>query len=191
VKATIAIKRALIVEDNASLRAAIARIASQLAGEVIEAGTAREAIEWLNTSPDLIIADVCLPDGSALSIFEAARDLVPAPIKIGISGQASAEQAFELARLGVRAYLAKPFTLHELAAAIERIRTEAPSLEPIARAAVGRVPLREVTARVRNVMIDEALARTHGSRSGAARLLDVSRQAVQQSIRSTDSDEPE
>ena len=74
----------------------------------------------LAARPDLIIADVCLPDGSAVSIFEAARDLVPAPIKIGISGQASAEQAFELARLGVHGYLAKPFTLEDVARVLRR-----------------------------------------------------------------------
>ncbi len=32
-------------------------------------------------------------------------------------------------------------------------------------------------------MVDEALAREHGSRSGAARVLGVSRQAVQQAVR--------
>jgi two-component system response regulator RegA len=178
-----ALDRVLIVEDNASLRHAIAKTVRDLGADVIEAETAREAIERLRDAPDLIIADVCLPDGSALAVFEAARHLTPEPIKIGISGRASAQQAFELAQVGVRAYLAKPFLLRDLKQAIERVRTEAPPLEPIVRATVGRVSLREVTSHVRNTMIDEALARSRGSRSGAARLLDVSRQAVQQITR--------
>jgi len=180
---SVALARALIVEDNAPLRAAIATMVGQVTGEVISVGTAREAIERLRESPDLIVADVCLPDGSALRIFEAARELVPHSLTIGISGVASAEQAFELAQLGVRAYLAKPFSLRDLADAIERVRYEAPPLDQMVRASVGRVSLRKVTTHVRNVMINEALFRTQGSRSGAARLLDVSRQAVQQVTR--------
>jgi DNA-binding NtrC family response regulator len=100
-----------------------------------------------------------------------------------ISGIASAEQAFRLAQLGVRAYLAKPFSLDDLTAAVERILQEAPEFAPLVRASVGRVPMRELQGRVRHLMIDQALARAEGSRSGAARLLDVSRQAVQQVAR--------
>jgi len=177
------LERVLIVEDNRSLREAIARVVRQLGAAVIEAGTAREAIEGLRQSPDLVIADVCLPDGSILAVLDAARTLSPEPLKIGISGRASAEEAFQLAELGVRAYLAKPFSLQDLKAAIERVRTEVPLLDPLVRASVGRVSLRDVTTRVRDVMTEEALARSHGSRSAAARLLDVTRQAVQQLAR--------
>jgi DNA-binding NtrC family response regulator len=175
--------RVLIVEDNGPLRAAITRAVCQLGAVVMEAGTAREAIELLRESPDLVIADVRLPDGSILTVLEATRNLSPEPLKIGISGRASAEEAFQLAQLGVRAYLKKPFSLQDLKAAIERVRTEAPRLDPLVRASVGRVSLRDVTNRVRDVMIEEALARSNGSRTAAARLLDVTRQAVQQLAR--------
>jgi two-component system response regulator RegA len=174
---------ALVVEDNDALREALAATVRQLGAEVFEAATAGDAIARLSErTPDLVIADVCLPDGSAHALFDASRRLTPQPLEIGISGQASAEQAFLLAQLGVRAFLAKPFSLQELRNTIERVRTEAPPLEEVARASVGKLPLREATTRVRSAMVDEALAIAGGSRSGAARLLDVSRQAVQQAI---------
>jgi DNA-binding NtrC family response regulator len=173
----------LIVEDNDALRAAMAGMLRDRGAEVIEASTTAAAIASMRERiPDLVIADVCLPDGSALNVFEETQRLAPEPMKIGISGQASAEQAFELARVGVRAYLAKPFSLQQLRDEIERVRSEPPHIEPMVRAAVGLMPLREVTSRVRNAMIDEALARSQGSRSGAARLLEVSRQAIQQAL---------
>jgi two-component system, response regulator RegA len=176
----------LIVEDSNALRKAMAETVRQLGAEVLEAATSAEAIALLDEGAfDLLIADVCLPDGSAHALFEATRRLAREPLKIGISGKASAEQAFELAQLGVRAYLAKPFRLKDLRDAIERVRTELPPLEAIARASVGLLPLRAMTSRVREAMIDEALARSRGSRSGAARLLDVTRQAVQQAIAET------
>jgi DNA-binding NtrC family response regulator len=177
------IRRVLIVEDDDVLLRALAQRVHAWGAVPILRSTASEGIEGLGHAPDLVIADVCLPDGSALAVFEATLDLSPEPLKVAISGIASAEQAFRLAQLGVRAYLAKPFSLDDLTAAVERILQEAPEFAPLVRASVGRVPMRELQGRVRHLMIDQALARAEGSRSGAARLLDVSRQAVQQVAR--------
>ena len=46
--------------------------------------------------------------------------------------------------------------------------------------------MREMQRSVRRVMVKEALAQADGNRSGAARLLEVSRQAVQQIVRDQD-----
>ena len=43
--------------------------------------------------------------------------------------------------------------------------------------------MRELQSDVRRVMIEQALAKARNSRSGAARLLDMTRQAVQQIVR--------
>ena len=43
--------------------------------------------------------------------------------------------------------------------------------------------MRKLQEQLRDVMLKQALALSDGSRSGAARLLDVSRQAVQQILR--------
>ena len=175
--------RVLIVEDNVPLRTAIAALLRDSGAEVLEAGTERDAIALLNPPPDLIICDVYLPDGSALKILETALHLSPEPVKIAGSGHASAEEAFQLAKLGVLAYLAKPFSLAELSGTIERVLEAPPDIDTMLRASVGQVPMRELQQRVRKVMVGQALALTRGSRSGAARLLDVSRQAIQQLTR--------
>ena len=175
--------RVLIVEDNVPLRTAIAALLRDSGAEVLEAGTERDAIALLNPPPDLIICDVYLPDGSALKILETALHLSPEPVKIAVSGHASAEEAFQLAKLGVLAYLAKPFSLAELSGTIERVLEAPPDIDTMLRASVGQVPMRELQQRVRKVMVGQALALTRGSRSGAARLLDVSRQAIQQITR--------
>jgi DNA-binding NtrC family response regulator len=177
------LRRVLVVEDNAPLRLAIARLVRGWGARAIEAGSAREALARLAPPPDLIISDVRLPDGSAFSVFEAASRLWPKPLAVAISGEASPDEAFRLARMGVGAYLAKPLSLEELGAAVEAVRTAPPSLDPMVSACVGRLSLHEVQDRMRHVMLHQALALTDGSRSGAARLLDVSRQAVQQILR--------
>jgi DNA-binding NtrC family response regulator len=61
-------------------------------------------------------------------------------------------------------------------------------------AIVGRVSFREVLDRVRRSMAEQALAMSAGNKTGAARLLGITRQAVQQLIRDldlTDSQRPQ
>jgi DNA-binding NtrC family response regulator len=175
--------RVLIVEDHLPLRQALARAVRGWGAEVLEAGSIREASSQLALLPDLVIVDVALPDGNARPIVEQAVRMRPAPAVIAMSGQASAEEAFELARLGARRYLPKPISLEDLTRSVEEALGDRPDLAPFVAAHVGNTPMRQVLDEVRSVMVDEALAREHGSRSGAARMLGVSRQAVQQAIR--------
>jgi DNA-binding response OmpR family regulator len=184
------LKRVLIVEDNVPLRAAIARLVRSWGARAIEAGTAREALALLSPPPDLIISDIRLPDENAFCVFEAAARLWPKPLGVAISGEASAEESFRLAQIGVLGYLAKPHSLEDLANEVERVRRSAPSLDSIVSTMVGQYSLHEVQDRMRSVMLHQALALTEGSRSGAARLLDVSRQAVQQILRGAATEEP-
>jgi len=180
-------ERVLVVEDDAALRTAIVRAVQGWGdAELMEAGTAAEARRQLAAvpPPDLVIIDVRLPDASAFSVLDSASELSPAPIMVAMSGKASPDEAFRLAQRGVRAYLEKPFSIQELTDSVEAARNEAPNLEPLITASVGRVPMRELQSEVRRVMVKEALAQTEGSRSGAARLLHVTRQAVQQILRS-------
>jgi DNA-binding NtrC family response regulator len=186
------IERALVIEDDAALRAAIVRI---LAGwgdvAISEAGTAASARILLaqELPPDLVIIDVRLPDESAFGVLEIVSQLSPVPIIVAMSGKASPAEAFRLGQLGVRRYLRKPFSIQELTDAVEAARNAAPDIEPVISAWVGRVPMRELQREVRRVMVKEALALEQGSRSGAARLLHVTRQAVQQMLRSESSHE--
>ena len=101
-----------------------------------------------------------------------------------MSGLATAEESFRLNRYGVREYLQKPFGGEDLARAIQVACAEAPRVETFVAAQVGHVGMRDLQKQVRDAMVREALARSDGSRSAAARLLNVTRQAVQQIVRS-------
>jgi DNA-binding NtrC family response regulator len=175
--------RALIVEDDVTLRAAIARLLHSRGLQTVEASTVREALLLLTPAPDIIIADFRLPDATALKIFEASCALWPAPIKIALSGRATPDEAFRLARYGVRRYLQKPVALATIWDAILQVREEPPDLRPLVQDTVGHVSLRDLQRSVRIVMVRQALALAKGNHTGAARLLRVSRQAVQQLMR--------
>jgi two-component system, response regulator RegA len=177
------LKRVLIVEDDDALRRSLARVVRQWGAQVSEAGSVNEGVELLQENPDLLITDVALPDGDAFMLLERAAARRPAPVAIAVSGQTSTEDAFRLAQLGCRAFLEKPFDLDRLAERIEKALSEAPRIDALVAASVGRTPMRELQTEVRRVMVEQALAKAEGSRSGAARLLSVSRQAVQQMVR--------
>jgi DNA-binding NtrC family response regulator len=153
----------------------------------------RSAETELEGHPDVVLVDVWLPDGSGQRVIERAVRLRPAPAVIAMSGHASAEEAFELARAGARRYLAKPIALEDLMRSIDEALADRPDLSPMVAAHVGHTPLREVIDQVRDTMFEEALARKGGSRTGAAKVLGVTRQAVQQVARErarTDDSDP-
>jgi DNA-binding NtrC family response regulator len=124
--------------------------------------------------------DVRLPDGDAFTVLERARKLSPAPIRIAISGEASPEDAFRLAQLGVREYLQKPASLNEIWDAIRNAAEAPPDLAPIVQQVVGHIPLKQLVASVRGEAVRQALGTARGNTTRAARILDVTRQAVQQ-----------
>jgi DNA-binding NtrC family response regulator len=180
------VKRVLVVEDDESTREAVTRILQRCEVEVVQAATAGEGKACLEQGPppDVILIDVRLPDGPVDAVLEAACELAPAPVIVAMSGVATAEESFRLNRFGVREYLQKPFGGEELARTIRAACAEAPRVETFVAAQVGHVGMRDLQKQVRDAMVREALARSAGSRSAAARLLHVTRQAVQQIVRS-------
>jgi CheY-like chemotaxis protein len=193
-----ALTRILIVEPDDALREAIALDAEGWplcepagGGEVREGpdanaiaaiASADQATALLARDPELLLVDV--DDGGAgLDLLRMAGERRLAPARIAMSGRASAEEAFELGGLGVRGYLAKPFTLGELRELVDRAVNTAPSIDAVASAQVRHVPILTVQDQVKQVMLEQALARSGGNFVQTARLLGVTRQAVQQMVR--------
>lgn len=176
----IPLRRVLVIEDDVDLCAEIASVAREWGAETIEAHSLEEAAAQLQRCPDLVIADLWLHGASALPLLDAAVHRHPAPAVVAMSGQASPEETFRLGRLNVRAYLPKPFSADALAASVEKALGECPDVFPWHQNLVGHESLKGAQKRLRDTMLDEALARHRGSRSGAAKALHVSRQAIQQ-----------
>jgi two-component system response regulator RegA len=176
-------QRFLVVEDCPSLRTSLVTLLVQR-GEVREAASVCEAVALLRSfTPELVLLDVVLPDGSALDVLRALETIHPAPAVIAMSGSATPAATFQLAALAVAAYLPKPITPAALDRTIDRIRSGAPSLVPHVRAVVGKRSLTEVESEVRATMVREALAKAGGSRRRAAELLSISRQLLQYVLR--------
>lgn len=176
-------KDVLVVEDNVSLREMLARVLETLGWQVSTAETvAQVAAIDERSAPRFVVVDVDLPDGSAFDVLELVDRWAVPPAIVAMSGVASPDAAFRLAQAGVREYLTKPLSVDELSAALARAATT-PDLRPQLRRVVGWVGVHEVEKSVRDALLDEALERTNGNRSAAARLLRVSRQLLQHMVR--------
>jgi two-component system, chemotaxis family, chemotaxis protein CheY len=117
----------LVVDDSAVIRSVV-RKALGMSGvdlaEVHEAGSGVEALRVLGERwIDIVLADLNMPEMSGVELVRAmAQDHVLATIPVVIvSSERDPSRIEELRRLGIRAYLKKPFrpeslrdTLHEV-----------------------------------------------------------------------------
>ncbi len=112
----------LLVEDEEGLRALNARGLASRGYTVIEAGNGVEAMEIMRTrggDVDLIVSDVVMPEMDGPTMLKELRRSKPDLRIIFVSGYA--EEAFQknLPQGEQFAFLAKPFTLKQLVAAVK------------------------------------------------------------------------
>lgn len=112
-------ERALVVDDNDALRRSLVRLIADWGVQVVSAATLRAAAALIDPAPDLVVADIRLPDGNGRTLFEHALRMEPTPLLVAISGRATAGEGFELARLGVHTLLEKPFELSAFEQAVQ------------------------------------------------------------------------
>jgi len=175
----------VLADSDESARSNMKRALRDWGAAVHEASDEQQAIALLKSAPDLLITDLRLAGGgSGLRLATLASTLRPSPIVVAVSDQATPVEAFQLAQAGTAAYLPKPLDLATFVATIESVLAQPPCIEPQIAMQVGRVPYFEVLARVRRTMLEQALAQAGGNRIRAAERLKLTRQAVQQMIRS-------
>lgn len=147
---------------------------------------ASDALRWFEhgAGVDFVFVDTALPDGGARCVIDAAFGLESSPIVIAM-GRAtdSTADVFQLAMAGVHAYLPKPLDPSQIDDVLASAGSDLTRMHGLLRPLVGRFGLKEIQAHVRHVLVIEALARTGGSRSSAARVLGVTRPAVQKFLR--------
>jgi two-component system KDP operon response regulator KdpE len=108
----------LIVEDDASLNAALAATLKAAGFRPVTARTAAEGLRWFNHyAPDLVLLDLGLPDRDGLSVIAEIRDRGQTPIVV-LSARDAEAMKVEALDLGADDYVGKPFGVEELLARI-------------------------------------------------------------------------
>lgn len=123
-------RTALVVDDDPEIRRLLSTGIERLGFSVRQAADGRTAIKRLDEQrPSLLCLDLMLPESSGYDVCEhvqrtpALRGL---PI-VMVSARALPADRAQAEELGVRAYLAKPFTLAELRQAVVAALEDGPS----------------------------------------------------------------
>ena len=111
----------LVVEDEATLRAAMLTILEQWNYHVLDAANGKEALAVLEAHRgqiDLVLSDMVMPDMGGIALFQTLRQNGWALPMILISGHPLDRVNDELKELGVAACFTKPPDLNKLAETI-------------------------------------------------------------------------
>lgn len=123
----IARARVLVADDNADMRAYMARLLGSR-WQVETVGNGREALEKIAAQlPDLVITDVMMPELDGFGLLAAVRaqpETATLPVLM-LSARAGEEARVEGLQAGANDYLVKPFTSRELVARVDSLLLQA------------------------------------------------------------------
>ncbi|RYZ97044.1 MAG: sigma-54-dependent Fis family transcriptional regulator, partial [Proteobacteria bacterium] len=108
-------KSILVVDDEVSIRKALAKALERDGYLVTAVKSAAEAVAVArDTSFQMIMSDLQLPDGNGLELIRQIRQNQPEVASIVITGNGSVESAIQATKEGVFHYITKPFNIEEV-----------------------------------------------------------------------------
>ncbi len=112
---------ALIVDDDVDAAAMLSELIALQGLTVATANSLRDARKQLALqTPDLVLLDLRLPDGSGMDLFADPELLADSEVVL-MTGHASLETSILALRLGAVDYLVKPVTLKHLQGVLSRV----------------------------------------------------------------------
>lgn len=112
---------ALIVDDDEDAAATLKMLVAGEGLTVAVAGRLRDARRQIALqTPDIVLLDLQLPDGSGMELFRDAELVASAEIVL-VTGHATLETSIQALRLGAADYLIKPINLLQLQGLLSRI----------------------------------------------------------------------
>ena len=120
-------KRVLVVDDEPSIRAFVARVLSRSGFTCSEASNAAEALaSVMNVCPLLTITDIHMPGSDGTWLLAELKERYPNMPVIMLTGVSEAETAVRCLKAGAADYLVKPIEIDELVVstqlALERVQ---------------------------------------------------------------------
>ncbi len=113
--------RVLVIDDDPGLAEVIELLLSREGCHALHAGTVKEGLERVaDSSPDVVVTDLKLPDGTGLDVVERVRAGNAQLPLILITSYSSLDSAIAALRAGAVDYLIKPFENEDLIGAIKR-----------------------------------------------------------------------
>jgi DNA-binding NtrC family response regulator len=122
--------RVLIVDDEESICALLARMLEPLGYEIDTLTDADSALASVNESPaDVVVADIRMPGHDGVWLIDQLQRLHPATAVVIVTGIQDLDPRLTL-RPGVIAYLAKPFEAEQVQTAVKKAVDAVRALQP-------------------------------------------------------------
>ena len=119
------VNRALIVDDEESIRDILVGFFESFGFEAVPASDGEEALElYKKESFDVVISDMMMPNMNGMELLNELKQIDPDVIFILITGYPSLETAIEAIKKGARDYITKPFNIDEIKIKIDRALLE-------------------------------------------------------------------
>lgn len=119
----------LIVDDEEAARYGIRRALENKSTEILEASSAEQAREIIQSQrPHIMLTDINMPGEDGLSLLTSLKDNPQRPLPLMVTAFGSVKVAVEAMKAGAYDYVVKPFEIDELRLvvnrAIERVKLE-------------------------------------------------------------------
>lgn len=112
----------LVVDDEQFVRDLLVKILARKGHVVRGAADAETAIDLLGREPfDLVLTDVVMPGIDGFELLRRIKGAWPGIKVVVLTGYARRQSISDFLLYGADEYLAKPFQVHELLAAVERV----------------------------------------------------------------------
>lgn len=166
--------RLLLVDDDETFCAVLARALEKRGFQVTVAHTAAEALrEIQDVPPEYAVIDLKMPGQSGLALVSRLNALDEHTRIVVLTGYASVATAVEAVKLGATYYLSKPADADEIVAAFRRDSGDE------------SVPVNDKPPSVNRLEwehIQRVLAEHHGNISATARVLGMHRRTLQRKL---------
>ena len=114
--------RVVVVDDHHLFRAGVRAELLADCDVVGEAGEPASAVSTIaQTTPDVVLLDVHIPDGGGVAVLHAIKELPSPPAVLALSVSDAAEDVVPMIRAGALGYVTKTISTPELLAAIRQV----------------------------------------------------------------------
>src|SRR6185436_257681 len=112
----------LIVDDEQFVRDLLEKVLRRRGYEVTVAGDAEQALRVLASGDfDLLLTDVVMPGMDGFDLLRRVKGAYPTIKVVVLTGYARKQSISDFLLYGADDYLSKPFQVHELVAAVDRV----------------------------------------------------------------------